>query len=77
MTCTSTNSPILSSGQATCTVPSALMASASPYTVSVSYGGDSNYSTSSGSLSPTQVVNMDNTTTSVISSVNPSVTGRA
>ncbi len=77
VTCTSTNSPILSSGQATCTVPSALMASASPYTVSVSYGGDSNYSTSSGSLSPTQVVNMDNTTTSVISSVNPSVTGQS
>jgi hypothetical protein len=76
VSCSTTNSPTLSSGQATCTVPSALMASASPYTVSVSYGGDTNYSTSSGSPSGNQVVNKDTTSSTLLASPTIPVTGQ-
>jgi hypothetical protein len=43
--------------------------------IKASYGGDTNFKTSTGTL--TQVVNQDPTTTSVVSSANPSVYGQS
>jgi YD repeat-containing protein len=59
----------LSNGSATFSISSLAVGS---HSITVSYGGDSNYNAStSGTL--TQTVNKDATTTSVTSSVNPSV----
>jgi hypothetical protein len=70
--CTTTNAPTLSSGQATCAVPAGgLSAADSPYTVSVTYGGDTNHSAFSGSLSPTQTVNAFGTATKLVFTTQP------
>jgi hypothetical protein len=46
VTCTGGDTVALTSGTATCTVRSALVTTGSPYTVSASYGGSSNFTTS-------------------------------
>jgi hypothetical protein len=48
--------------------------STASHTITTTYGGDTNFITSSGSL--TQVVNKANTTTAVVSSVSPSISGQ-
>ena len=45
------------------------------HTIKASYGGDTNFKTSAGTL--TQTVNQDSSTTSVVSSANPSVYGQS
>jgi type II secretory pathway pseudopilin PulG len=73
--CTTTNSPSLSNGQATCVIPNALIASGSPYTVTATYNGDSNYNTSA--TSQIQTVNRAATSTTLGSSANPSNGGKS
>ena len=63
----------LSGGVASFTTTSPLAAGND--TIKASYGGDTNFKTSSGTL--TQTVNQDSTTTSVVSSANPSVYGQS
>ena len=45
------------------------------HTIKASYGGDTNFKTRAGTL--TQTVNQDSSTTSVVSSANPSVYGQS
>jgi hypothetical protein len=59
---------------ATCTFTAGLQASDSPYAVSASYSGDPNFSGSTGNLSAT--IHLGNTTTTLNSASNPSVTGQ-
>jgi len=70
-----TNTFTLSGGTAQCTFSGGLLASASPYSVSVAYTDtvDSNDNPSNGSLS--QTVNPGHTSTVVTSSSNPTTTG--
>ncbi len=69
-------SPVtLSGGTATSTATSSL--AIGNHTVTATYSGDSNFTTSSGSLSGGQNVNQAGTTTAVASSVNPSVFGQS
>jgi len=63
----------ISGGTASLTVSPQL--SVGNHTIKASYGGDTNFKTSAGTL--TQTVNQDSTTTSVVSSVNPSVYGQS
>ena len=67
-------------GKATLTVPSGsirpLSASASPHSITAVYGGDANFATSTSPVL-TQVVNKDGSTTSVVSSINPSSFGQS
>jgi Bacterial Ig-like domain (group 3) len=63
----------LSSGNASFTTTSPL--SVGNDTIKASYGGDTNFKTSAGTV--VQTVNQDSTTTSVVSSANPSVYGQS
>jgi len=63
----------LSGGTASLTTSSLLAVGS--HTIKASYGGDTNFKTSAGTL--TQTVNQDSTTTSVVSSANPSVFGQS
>lgn len=47
------------------------------HSITASYGGDANFSASTSSPALSQVVNQANTTTTVLSSANPSVSGQA
>ena len=49
---------------------------AGSHTVSAAYNGDSTFAPSIGALSPNQVVNLVQTTTSTVSSLNPSAVGQ-
>ena len=62
----------LSGGTASFTTTSPL--AAGNHTIKASYGGDTNFKTSSGTL--TQTVNQDSTTTALVSSADPSVSGQ-
>jgi len=63
----------LSGGTASLTVSPQL--SVGNHTIKASYGGDTNFKTSAGTL--TQTVNQDATTASVVSAANPSVYGQS
>ena len=69
--CGSTYSWKPSTGVAMCTTAS-LDAAHSPHQITAVYANDPNYSTSTGTLTPTQTVNMAATNTTVMSSANPS-----
>lgn len=56
VSCQLGNTVSLVNGVATCTVPTALVASGSPYTVNAVYSGDGNFATSAGSLCGKQTV---------------------
>jgi len=66
--------PTLSGGVATY-VTSTLAVGA--HAISVTYGGSTNFNSSTGNLSPTQVVNLANSTTTVSSSSSPTVYGQS
>ena len=68
--------PLNSGGTATFTI-SSLSVTGSPHTISAEYGGDANFSGSSGILSGGQTVYQAATTTTVTSSVNPSLFGQS
>jgi hypothetical protein len=70
---TSLGTGTLIGDEATFTTSSPL--SAGSDTIKASYSGDTNFKTSAGTL--TQTVNQDNTTTSLVSSANPSVYGQS
>ncbi len=59
---------------ATCTFAAGLQASDSPYAVSATYSGDPNFTGSVGNLNAT--IHLGNTTTTLNSASNPSVTGQ-
>ncbi len=63
----------LTGNTAECTISAGLSAAASPYAVIASYSGDDTFAPSTGML--TEVVRKGETTTSVTSATNPSVTG--
>jgi autotransporter-associated beta strand protein len=63
-----------SNGNATYTT-NTLSVAGSPHSVSVSYGGDTDFTSSSGSLTAGQTVNKDNSSIAVTSSDQPSVYG--
>jgi hypothetical protein len=74
VSCKGGDTVALSGGSAGCTVVSGtLLATDSTYSVKASYAAASSFETSSGSLSPSQVVDKDSTTVTVASSANPSV----
>ncbi len=75
-TCDAGNTVTLSGGTAQCAFSGGLTAASSSYTVKAVYTDtvDSNYVTSTGML--TQAVGQGTTTTTVMSSANPSVTGQ-
>jgi len=62
----------LSSGKATASTAALL---AGTHSITATYSGDASYAESSGALAPDQVVNLAPTTTSLVSSANPSVFG--
>jgi hypothetical protein len=59
---------------AQCTISAGLFASASPYSVTANYSGDGTFSPSTGTLSKT--IHLGPTTTTVVSSSSPTVTGQ-
>ena len=63
-------------GIATCSVSTSSLALGS-HTIAASYSGDSNYNSSSGNLSSSQVVNQASTTTALASSLNPSTVNKS
>ncbi len=65
----------VSGGKATCAVSGGYLASNGARTITAVYSGDTNFATST-SPGFTETVNKANTTTGVVSSVNPSVTGQ-
>src|SRR5262249_51459977 len=62
--------------QATCPT-SSLMAASSPYSITATYNGDSNFVARAASPALSQTVNKANTTTAVSSSANASVFGQS
>jgi large repetitive protein len=73
VSCRAGNTVALSGGTATCVVPG-LAPADSPYTVGVTYSGDTNFATSTTTLD--QTVDKGSSTTSLVSSANPSSTGQ-
>ncbi|HEY5109248.1 MAG TPA: hypothetical protein VII96_06515 [Acidimicrobiales bacterium] len=74
--CDAGNTATLVSGAASCTVSAGLLAASGPYTVQAAYTDtvDSTYKPGTGSR--VQTVNVGGTTTTLSSSINPSVTGQ-
>jgi hypothetical protein len=74
VSCSAGNTVGVSGGVAHCSIPSGkLLASQSPYAVSVKYNGAADFNASSGSLSPSLSVGKDGTSLTVTSSANPAV----
>ena len=72
---TSLGTASLSNGQATYSAPSSVIDSVTTHTITASYSGDTNFTTSSNSV--LQTVNLAGTTTAVSASTNPSVFGQS
>jgi large repetitive protein len=70
------NTISLTGNSAQCSIPAGLFADASPYSVSAVYSGDSNFTTSTGTIVGGAVISKGRTTTTLTSATNPTVTGQ-